>query len=44
MLDNPDNSKLNKKDAYIFITFVEQQLGELMKIAEEIDKEYESKV
>lgn len=40
--DNPANSKLNEKDVYIFISFVSGQFDELMKIAEEIDEQYES--
>ncbi len=35
-------SKLNEKDAYIFASFVERQFDELIEIAKDIDKEYES--
>lgn len=35
-------SKLNEKDAYIFASFVEKQFDELIEIAKDIDKEYES--
>ena len=33
---------LNKKDAYIFASFVEKQFDELIEISKDIDKEYES--
>ena len=36
----PDNSKLNEKDAYIFLSFVKQHLNELRDIAKEIDDDY----
>lgn len=39
---DPAQSKLNEKDAYIFIKFVSGQFDALMSIAEEIDEEYES--
>ncbi|EGR4437022.1 hypothetical protein DDN22_18455, partial [Vibrio cholerae] len=35
-------STLNEKDAYIFASFVEKQFDELIEIAKDIDKEYES--
>ncbi|WP_133407312.1 hypothetical protein [Parashewanella tropica] len=35
-------STLNEKDAYIFVSFVEKQFDELIEIAKDIDKEYES--
>lgn len=37
------NSTFNEKDAYIFVSFVEKQLNELIAIAKDIDREYESK-
>ena len=37
-----DNSKLNEKDAEIFYDFSHLKLKELIKLAKEIDKEYES--
>lgn len=35
-------STFNEKDAYIFVSFVEKQFDELIEIAKDIDKEYES--
>ncbi|EGR0026365.1 hypothetical protein AB6H46_22515 [Vibrio alginolyticus] len=35
-------STFNEKDAYIFASFVEKQFDELIEIAKDIDKEYES--
>ncbi|EGQ8122595.1 hypothetical protein V9R51_003828 [Vibrio cholerae] len=35
-------STLNEKDAYIFASFVEKQFDELIEMAKDIDKEYES--
>ena len=34
-------SKLNKKDAYIFISFISSQFEELKEMADEIDAKYE---
>jgi len=39
--DDRSASELNNKDAYIFSTFVREQINTLIKIAEEIDEEYE---
>lgn len=36
------DSTFNEKDAYIFVSFVEKQLNELIAIAKDIDREYES--
>lgn len=35
-------SKLNDKDAYIFCAFVREQINTLIKIAQEIDEEYQA--
>lgn len=35
-------SELNEKDAYIFTSFIEKQFDELLVIAKDIDKDYES--
>jgi hypothetical protein len=40
--DSPQESKLNNKDAYIFMFFVSRHIDGLIKIAEEIDEEYAS--
>ncbi len=37
-----EESRLNDKDAYIFAAFVREQIKTLIRIAEEIDEEYES--
>jgi len=38
----PDISKLNDDDAYIFLVFIRKNIDELLDIAKEIDEEYES--
>ena len=35
-----ENSKLNEKDAYIFCSFISEQIKTLIQIAEEIDEKY----
>jgi hypothetical protein len=36
----PENTKLDKKDAYIFMYFINNHIEKLIKIAEELDEEY----
>jgi hypothetical protein len=38
--DAPQDSKLNDKDAYIFLSFIQEQVDFLKRIAVEIDEEY----
>lgn len=38
--DNPDESKLNEKDAYIFLVFIRNQIDSLIELAREIDEKY----
>jgi len=39
--ENPDKSKLNERDAFIFASFLREQINELKQIATEIDEEYD---
>jgi hypothetical protein len=41
-LDNPNTSKLNKKDAKIFLFFIREQVKELQDVAREVDEESQS--
>ena len=38
--EDPEKSKLNENDAYIFKFFVEQNIETLIQIAKEIDEDY----
>jgi len=38
--ENPEGSKLNSDDAYIFTHFIKAHIDELIEIAKEIDEEY----
>ncbi len=38
----PTKTKLNKKDAYIFMHFIKTHIEEIIEIAKELDEEYES--
>lgn len=38
---NPDQSRINGRDAYVFANFLEVELREIRKIAKEIDADYE---
>jgi energy-converting hydrogenase A subunit M len=40
--ENPDESKLNSEDAYIFTHFIKAHIDELIEIANELDEEYAS--
>ena len=40
--EEPDSSKLNSKDAYIFLEFIRHQIDTLIQYAKEIDEEYSS--
>lgn len=42
--NEPQSSKLNEKDAYIFASFIEEYIGKIKKTAEEIDQEYNSEL
>jgi hypothetical protein len=40
--DSPDESKLNERDAYIFLVFIRHQIDSLIRFATELDEEYVS--
>jgi len=40
--EGAERSKLNHKDALIFLSFLDKQIGRLKKVAQEVDEDYES--